>query len=318
MNLKELAQHCGVSVRTVNRVLKKQPGVRKEVAEKVLAAAREYNYVPNILARNLKNRSSRIVGVISSKNIYEVWQKRQIRLIEELAKYRYSALISCCASEEEAEATLKGWGGIADYVIFTTWQENWQGNFLNNYPFKYIFLDCRGSEDNCCRIVTDRGSGAAAVIEHFYHSGKRRIVHVCAGSPERSEGIQQAIVEIGDPGLQLMTIYSKGMMAEDGCAAGDAIMQSKPDAVFFDTDRMALGFYRYAAKYNIKIGRDIAICGFDNDTAGASAVIPLSSVEHPLELISAAAASIIRKQITPAPGKWKYPAKLIVRESSAK
>lgn len=317
MNLKELSAICGVSVRTVNRVLKKQPGVRPEVAKRVLAAAKEHNYVPNMLARNLKNRSSRIVGVVSSKNIYEVWQKRLIILIEELARHRYSTLVSCCESENEIAETLSGWGGVADYVVFTVWNEEWDGKLLAGYPFKYIFLDCRGESSGCCRILTDRVSGAAGAIEHFYRLGKRRIAHVCAGSPERAAGVDLAMRGIGDPALEKIFIPAGGMMFDDGYAAGAEIERSGADAAFFDTDRMALGFYRYARERRIVIGRDIAVCGFDNDAAGASAVIPLSSIEHPLDRLSEAAVDIIRRRLDPPAELLKYPAKLIIRESSA-
>ena len=47
-----------------------------------------------------------------------------------------------------------------------------------------------------------------------------------------------------------------------------------------------MGFYKYAAENNIAIPEQIAVIGFDNDTAGQYAVPSLSSVAHPVEAIS--------------------------------
>ena len=59
--LKDVAEKAGVSIRTTGRALRGDGPVRREVAERVLAAAHALNYVPNAAARNLKQRSSRIV-----------------------------------------------------------------------------------------------------------------------------------------------------------------------------------------------------------------------------------------------------------------
>ena len=66
---------------------------------------------------------------------------------------------------------------------------------------------------------------------------------------------------------------------EDGFAAGDAIMRSGADAVFFDTDRMALGFYRYAWAHRIRIPDDISVVAFDDDPFAR--VLPPPSVLQP-------------------------------------
>ena len=55
------------------------------------------------------------------------------------------------------------------------------------------------------------------------------------------------------------------------------------DAVFFDTDRMALGFLKYAWKNGIKIPEDISVIGFDDDPMDTQSCPALSTVAHPIE-----------------------------------
>ncbi|NLK83533.1 MAG: LacI family transcriptional regulator [Lentisphaerae bacterium] len=57
-----------MSIRTVSRALKNQPGVKPEVGRNVLELARHLGYTPNVAARNLRMNRSNIVGIIVSQN----------------------------------------------------------------------------------------------------------------------------------------------------------------------------------------------------------------------------------------------------------
>ena len=67
----------------------------------------------------------------------------------------------------------------------------------------------------------------------------------------------------------------------DGYRLGDAVMAQRPEAVFFDTDRMAAGFYRYAAEHGVRIPQDISVVGFDGDDYAKMMLPPLSTPAHP-------------------------------------
>lgn len=63
--LKALAQAAGVSIRTINRVLKGKGYVGTETREAVEAAVRKLGYRPNLAARSLKTAKSHIVSVLA-------------------------------------------------------------------------------------------------------------------------------------------------------------------------------------------------------------------------------------------------------------
>ena len=52
--LKDIAEKAGVSIRTVNRVLKNQPNVKQHIVDQVKAIAEELQYFPNLTAQSLK------------------------------------------------------------------------------------------------------------------------------------------------------------------------------------------------------------------------------------------------------------------------
>ena len=52
--IKEIAKACGVSVATVSNILNKKPGASEATRNLVLKTAKEMNYMPNYVAKNLR------------------------------------------------------------------------------------------------------------------------------------------------------------------------------------------------------------------------------------------------------------------------
>ena len=93
VNIKDIAKLSGVGVSTVSRVLNDHKDVKKETKEKVLEIIKEYNYIPNNSARNLKRINSKNIGVLV-KGIYNPFFSKVVRAIEEeLANQNYSMIL---------------------------------------------------------------------------------------------------------------------------------------------------------------------------------------------------------------------------------
>ena len=64
MNLKQLAEHLGLSQATVSRALNGYPEIREATRNKVLAAAAEFGYRANSIARSLATGRSGNIGIV--------------------------------------------------------------------------------------------------------------------------------------------------------------------------------------------------------------------------------------------------------------
>ena len=58
INIKDIAKLSGVSVTTVSRIINNTGEVKESTFQKVTEVIKEYNYVPNNSARNLKRIQS--------------------------------------------------------------------------------------------------------------------------------------------------------------------------------------------------------------------------------------------------------------------
>lgn len=315
--LKIVAEAAKVSIRTAGRALSCSGPVKPEVAERVLAAARELNYVPNAAARSLKRQSSRIVGIISGASFHSECMQRRIRMLEEALRgeKHHTLLGGLPGTPEELDELLRSWAGIVESVIFLAWSPKWDPEKLLKLPIRFLFIDCEISSVMFDRIEADRASGVAAAVTELIRAGRRRVVRVgTEGTAGRRAGFERAVADAGQRVVGGV-IPSGGLEFADGFAAGDAILAFDADAVFFDTDRMALGFYRYASEHGIAIPERIAVAGFDDDAAGAFAIPALTTVAHPdAETVARAVRSILSPPGN-VPELVRYSARLIRRES---
>ena len=315
--LKMVAEKAGVSIRTAGRALSGSGPVKAEVARRVLTAARELHYVPNAAARSLKQRASRIVGVISEENLQNECGLRRISLLEgALREAGHHTLLGALPETEEGLAKLlRSWTGIVESVIFLAWNREWNAGKLHSLPIRFLFIDCELEYAGFDRLETDRTSGVAAAVTELLRAGRKRIARVGTDhAVGRRAGFEQAL-ENAAPDVASTFLVSGGLEFADGFAAGKALEEFRADAVFFDTDRMALGFYRYASEKGISIPGNIAVAGFDDDAAGAFAIPALTTVAHPDAETVRRAVEKVLSPAEPEPELIVYPARLIRRES---
>ena len=63
ITIKDIAKMCGCGVSTVSRALNNHPDINEETRKKIMAVVKEYNFVPNNSARNLKITDSKTIPI---------------------------------------------------------------------------------------------------------------------------------------------------------------------------------------------------------------------------------------------------------------
>ena len=68
ITMKDVAQLAGVSVGTVSRVINNESGIKQSTLNKVEAAVKELNYIPNAYARGMKKNKTSTIGFSTAKS----------------------------------------------------------------------------------------------------------------------------------------------------------------------------------------------------------------------------------------------------------
>lgn len=283
ITLKQLSELSGLSIRTVSRILNGQPHVVAEKRDLVLRLAAEHQYVPNMAARNLRLQKRRFVGILCGCFSQSATvQKLNVLDRTLLENGYYPVLGRILDADADFERMLSEWAGAVDYVVVANITD---APIMKNIyrvggklPLKFIFLDCGVAQDTF-RIPIDREGSICDMLLKLSELGYRNILH-CGKLPDRIRGVKKA-QDRAKPGMRFPAI-SAGSEFDDGYAMGEKVLKSGADVVFFDTDRMAAGFYRYAAEHAIGIPDEIAVVGFDNDEFAKVLTPTLSTLAHPL------------------------------------
>lgn len=97
-----LAEICGVSQGTVDRALNGRKGIRKETREKILAAAKEYGYRPNIHARSMAGGRSMLIGMVVF-DLHNQYFSELLMQIERCCRARGYAVVSMFSDKNEQQ-----------------------------------------------------------------------------------------------------------------------------------------------------------------------------------------------------------------------
>src|SRR5687767_8503238 len=98
---RDVAARAGVSTATVSHVLNGTRRVDAVTRERVLAAVRALDYRPNMLARGLRAKSTRTIGLLVSK--LELPYYTEIAAAVEAAAWQRNFSVVLCNSDENLE-----------------------------------------------------------------------------------------------------------------------------------------------------------------------------------------------------------------------
>lgn len=297
ITLKKLAELSGLSVRTVNRVLKNQGEVTAANRKIVTELAERYHYMPNIAARNFRLQKQNIVGILMSRRLLNESHLQKVADLERnLISAGFFPLLGCTA-DRDVLRILEEWIGTVKFVVSFHQPDDPDGQArFDRLPFEFIFID-RDAGTGHHTILLDRAIGIEEACNCLAERNCRRILH-CGEAGLRTSAVDRCAEKLAGK-AEIVRLLAPDSDLADGYACGPEIMKSRADAVFFDTDRMAAGFYRYAWENRIRIPNDLSVVGFDDDSASMLLAPPLSSVAHPIAEISSAVMEIIEND----PGK---------------
>ena len=144
LTIKDIARICGVGISTVSRAINDDPGINQNTRKRILKVIKEYNYVPNNSARNLKRTDAKAIAVLV-KGISNPLFNRMIKVIEQITqKEKYELVLQhvddnqdevTVAIELEKEKRLRGIVFLGGYFSHSEEKLKQIGVFTSNRPF---------------------------------------------------------------------------------------------------------------------------------------------------------------------------------------
>ncbi|WP_346355510.1 LacI family DNA-binding transcriptional regulator [Azotosporobacter soli] len=273
VTIKDVAREAGVSIATVSRLLNGLDGVAPERAQRIRDAVEKLHYQPNSMARALKIRESRSIGLIIP-DIENPFFPALVRGVEDAAQLHGYAVILCNTDgkptrEEEYMKFL--YQKQVDGILFAgnlDFAEN--SHWLSTIQLPIVLLDRRIPGAPYSAVLSANEDGAYLAVQHLIAQGCRQIAVIGgrARSPvsnERLQGYRQALID-NKMEADEMLCKEGNFSFEGGYQAMESLLAGgKPfDGLFAANDMMAIGALQCLERHGRKVPEEIAVVGYDD------------------------------------------------------
>ena len=271
-NLRELAAAAKVSIRTVNRVLKKDGYVHEKTRRVVERAVRELGYSPNRAARALKTAKNHFVAVLTFTE--DELRMAQLAALEQRlrqADYLVSMTFHCEFRENPKaihivqELIDQNPAGIALLGHDPYVERHMPAVLRSGLP--YVVIDPRGIRNVGTRfdaVTINRARGVYDAVHYLAKKGARRIAFLGPRDDRtRIDGYELALKELGDRPTYL-DVSGLEIGAQRSAGRRFAMQKARPDAIIAHSDYIALAFLAGLHDARVDVPGEVSLIGFDD------------------------------------------------------
>ncbi len=277
ITIKDVANHAGVSIATVSRVMNNADNVGEEYRTAVLKAIEELDYRPNAVAQSLKSRRFKTIGVIVSDfsvSFFE-WIIKDIEQKFCIKGHMLLFVNTYDSPELEKRGIQFMLEKQADIILICSTGEN--EDYLKKIQHEgisVIFFDRRPREYAFPMVIVDKREAMYRTLDYLWGIGHRRIALISGplqmtSNYDRYMGITDYLY---DHNISPRAIsYFFGEFSEKyGYSTMKALMKSKsgPTAIVTGSSVIAIGVYVYCAENQLRIPEDVSVVSFGDFSCG--------------------------------------------------
>ncbi|WP_236788938.1 LacI family DNA-binding transcriptional regulator [Amycolatopsis sp. GM8] len=299
VTLEDVAQVANVSLATASRVLNGTTNVRDDLRDRVLAAATDLDYTPNVHAQALAGTSRQAVGVVCHdagdpyfasiiRGVLRVADRNGllVMLVNTFSDPEKEVAAVSVLRSQRASAILLAGSAFED----KTWERALAAELE---PYRrgggQVGVLTRHRNLKADSVQPENRAGAKALAEALLGLGHRRFAVLTGPRTmttvlDRFAGFREGLAEAGIE-LSEQDVFEGGLDRDGGHAAAGALLAAghKASCVFAVNDQMALGAMTALRAAGRSIPDDVSVAGFDDIPVARDLNPSLTTVSLPLE-----------------------------------
>lgn len=330
ITISDVAERAKVSRSTVSQYLNQRYDYMGEKTKlRIEEVIEELGYQPNIVARSLKQKSTKTIGVIVA-NILHNFSTEVSRSIEDVCNdYDFHTIICNADDEPKKEKRyieMLRAKQVDGLIIFPTGgnKDLYKRMLEENYPV--VFVDRSVDGIPISSIMLDNEKASTLAINHFASNGYKRIGIVTTSilqsvTPrvERVEGYRNAMQAHGLP-IDEDYIKSVNIGEIQEALIEMANLPNPPEAILAGNDLALIEILKFVKKHNLTMPKDLAVIGID-DVSFASFYSPtITTIAQPTFKMGKKAAEVLLSKIQKEESKddgpdYRFEPELVCRDS---
>ncbi|MEW1862122.1 LacI family DNA-binding transcriptional regulator [Streptomyces sp. NPDC088194] len=305
VRMRDVAEHAGVSVRTVSNVVSGYTHVSEATRARVQRSLDELGYKMDYLARGLRSGRTGFVALAVPFVVEPYFAALAQAVIQAAARRGITVLVESTGGDREVERRILAGGltNVADGVLFSALTVPAADVPPTGPDFPLVMLGEHNVGDHLPRVGIDNVAAARTAVEHLLAQGCRRIVALGLNGSEngrqRAEGYQQALSAAGVRRVNWLVEPVADWTRAHGYATVRRLLEGSgplPDAIFAFNDALAVGALRALDASGVRVPDEVAVVGVDDIPECAYTHPPLTSIAPDLDVIAERALSLLDAQ----------------------
>lgn len=310
LTAREVADRAGVSVSAVSRTFTAGASVSPATRERVLVAARELGYRPNLMAQSLMTGRTNLIGLVSNNfdnpafmEIFDLFtrrlQGRGLRpLLANLSASTEAVLALDMLLQYKVDGVIVASSTLPDRFI--------EGCQASGVPLVHAFGRVRRANTVAVASV-DNTAGGRLAAQALVQRGYRSIAFLGgpASATSTVDRLDGFVKELRKRGLKpVRSVFGASYSHEIGEALmHDLLRAGDCEAVFCGDDILAMGALDACVRARISVPRQIGILGFNDIAMAAWPSYRLTTIRQPIGDIITTAVDMITTMVESGPDR---------------
>ena len=267
--MKDIARLAQVSTSTVSHVINGSRFVSDEIREKVMRIVAELNYTPSAVARSLKVRETKTIGLLVTATNNPFFAEVMAGVEQYCQKNQYNLIIATTGGDakrlQQNLQTLMH--KQVDGLLLMCGDSRFQADIELAISLPLVVMDWWFTELNADKILENSALGGYLATKALIDAGHRKIGIITGNlkksvAQNRLQGYKNALSE-AKIALNPHWIVESHFDFEGGVLGIQSLLtqSSRPTAVFCCSDTIAVGAYQAIQQQGLRIPQDLSIMG---------------------------------------------------------
>jgi len=270
VTLADVAREAGTSASTASRALSGRGYVAADLRQRLLDVADRLGYVPNLSARTLKQRTSRVVGVVVSQLGNQFYAALAAGIEQTLREADYRMLLLGDNSDVDEElAGVRTFLSMRAPGVIMTPASSGAADLLVARGLPVVEVDRRLATAACDAVVIDNERGARDAVSHLLELGHTRIALLMAKTTwttdaGRLAGYRSAHARAGVRIDRQLVVRIPTHADDVPVRMAELLDRERPTAIFAANNQLAEQAWRVLRDRRLAIPRDVSLVAFDD------------------------------------------------------
>ncbi len=284
VTMDDLAKEAGVSKMTVSRALSGNPLVKPSTRERVCKIAEVHGFRVNVAARNLRQRSTRTIGVViemtpsHDRSMSEPYPLSLLGgIMQELTSNAYNMVLTTLPLFVAAPPAVDG------LILLGQGMNEDAVESVQRAGMPYVIWGSVDGNEDHVTVGSDNVTGGRIAAQHLLAQGRRACAFVGDAThleiADRLRGFGEAMV---DAGACVVGAVPSAFTQEGGYQAAQVLIAegARIDGVFAASDAIAMGVIAALREMGRSVPHDVAVIGFDDAPGAALFTPPVTSIRQ--------------------------------------